>query len=148
MPLSDTLLHAAARDGLELDERWSFVGSRLHTACRVWTALCRQLRRIVAYFVGDRSADRARARRERIPADHRCRATRIDSWLADDEVFPRRIHRSTGKGAGETCHVERRNCTLHPRRGRFVRETLSLTQARPDARSYFAPVHHHNLSII
>ena len=49
-------------------------------------------------------------------------------WLAYDEVFPRRTHRSCGKGAGETCHVERWNCTLRQRLGRFVRKTLSFSK--------------------
>ena len=91
---------------LELDELWSFVGSKAN-ARWVWIALCRQTRQVVAYFVGDRSAQSARALRARIPPDYRCRATRSDWWLAYDETFPRRTHRSGGKGAGETCHVER-----------------------------------------
>ena len=66
--LSDTLLPAEAGDVLELDELWSFVGAKAN-ARWVWVALCRQTRQIVAYFVGDRSAQSARALRERIPLD-------------------------------------------------------------------------------
>ena len=112
---------------LELDELWSFVGSKAN-ARWVWIALCRQTRQVVAYFVGDRSAESARALRERLPPDYRRRATRSDLWLAYDEVFPRRTHRLCGKGAGETCHVERFNCTLRQRLGRFVRRTLSFSK--------------------
>ena len=112
---------------LELDELYSFVGSELNPRW-VWIALCRQTRRAVAYFVGDRSADSARALRERIPSNDRCRATRSDFWLADDEVFPRRTHRCTGKGEGQTCYVERWNNTLCQRLGRFVRRTLSFSK--------------------
>ena len=126
-PLSTTLLPAEVGNVLELDELWSFAGSKLHPRW-VWIALCRQTRQVVAYFVGDRSADSARALRERIPPDYRCRTTRSDWWLAYDEVFPRRTHRSCGKGAGETCHVERWNCTLRQRLGRFVRKTLSFSK--------------------
>lgn len=126
-PLSDTLLPAEKGDVLELDELWSFVGSKAN-ARWVWIALCRQTRQVVACFVGDRSAQSARALRERIPPDYRCRATRSDYWLAYDEVFPRRTHRCTGKGAGETCHVERFNNTLRQRLGRFVRKTLSFSK--------------------
>ena len=103
---------------------------------------------MVAYFVGDRSAESARALRERIPADYRGRATRSDWWLAYAEVFPRRTHRSSGKGAGETCHVERWNCTLRQRLGRFVRKTLSFSKCNrmhEAARRLF--VHHYNLSL-
>ena len=76
----------------ELDELWSFAGSK-ENARWVWIALCRQTRQVVAYFVGDRSAQSARALRERIPPDYWRRATRSDFWLAYDEVFPWRTHR-------------------------------------------------------
>ncbi len=112
---------------LELDELWSFVGSKAN-ARWVWIAFCRQTRQVVAYFVGDPSAESARAPRERIPLDYRCRATRSDSWRAYDEVFPRRTHRLCDKGEGETCHVERWNNTLRQRLGRFVRKTLSFSK--------------------
>ena len=127
-PLSETLLPAEAGDVLELDELWSFVGSKLNPRW-VWIALCRQTRQVVAFFAGDRSAESARALRERIPPDYRCRATRSDFWLAYEEVFPRRTHRLCNKSEGETCHVERWNCTLRQRLGRFVRKTLSFSKS-------------------
>ena len=134
-------------DVLELDELWSFVGSKAN-ARWVWIALCRQTRQVVAYFVGDRSAESAHALRERIPADYRCRATRSDWWLAYSEVFPRRTHRSSGKGAGETCHVERWNCTLRQRLGRFVRKALSFSKCeRMHETALRLFVHHYNLSL-
>ena len=112
---------------LELDELWSFVGSKINVRW-VWVALCRQTRQIVAFFVGDRSAESARALRERIPTDYRCRATRSDFWLAYEEVFPRRTHRMCGKGEGQTNHAERFFCTLRQRLGRFVRKMLSFSK--------------------
>ena len=131
-PLSDTLLPAEKGDVLELDELWSFVAAK-ENARWVWIALCRQTRQVIAYFVGDRSAESARALRARIPADYRRRATRSDFWLADAEVFPRRTHRLCGKGAGETCYVERWNCTLRQRLGRLRAQESVLFQVRPDA---------------
>ena len=80
-PLSTTLLPAEAGHVLELDELWSSAGSKLN-ARWVWVALCRQARQVVACFVGDRSAQSARALRERIPPAYRCRAPRSDCWLA------------------------------------------------------------------
>ena len=138
--MSETLLPAEAGDVLELDELWSFVGSKANPRW-VWIACCRQTRQIVAFFVGDRSAESARALRERIPADYRCRASRNDFWLAYEEVFPRRTHRLGAKSEGETNHVERWNCTLRQRLGRFVRKTLSLFQVRAHARTRLAPVY-------
>ena len=125
--MSETLLPAEIGDVLELDELWSFVGSKAN-ARWVWIALCRQTRQIVAFFVGDRSAEGARSLRERIPPDYRCRATRSDLWLAYEGVFPKRTHRLCGKAEGETNHVERWNCTLRQRLGRFVRKTLSFSK--------------------
>ena len=126
-PLSTTLLPAEASDILELDELWSFAGSKANPRW-VWVALCRQTRQVVAYLVGDRSADSARALRERIPPDYRCRSTRSDFWLPYEEVFPKRTHRMCGKAEGQTNHVERWNCTLRQRLGRFVRKTLSFSK--------------------
>ena len=95
-----------------------------------------------------RSADSARALRARIPAGYRRQATRSDFWLAYDEVFPRRTHRLCDKGKGETCHVERWNCTLRQRLGRFVRRTLSFSKCeRMHQVAVRLFVHHYNLSL-
>ncbi len=145
--MSETLLPAEGGDVLELDELWSFVGSKANPRW-LWIALCRQTRQVVAYFIGDRSADSARALRQRIPPDYRRRATRSDFWLAYDEAFPRRTHRLCGKGARETCHVERWNCTLRQRLGRFVRKTLSFSKCdRMHQVAVRLFVHHYNLSL-
>ena len=112
---------------LELDELWSFVGSKLNVRW-VWIALCRQTRQIVACFVGDRSAESARALRAAIPPECRCRATRSDFWLAYEEVFPWRTHRMCGKDEGQTNKGEGFLCTLRQRLGRFVRKTLSFSK--------------------
>ena len=145
--MSATLLPAEVGDVLELDELWSLVGSKLNPRW-VWIALSRQTRQVVAYFVGDRSADAAHALRERIPADYRRRASRSSFWLAYDEVFPKRTRRSCGKAEGETCYVERWNCTLRQRLGRFVRRTLSFSKReRMHNVALRLFVHHYNLSL-
>ena len=147
LPLSETLLPAESGDVLELDGRWSFVGSKFNSRW-VWITLYRQTRQVVAYFVGDRSTDGARALRERIPPDYRRRASRSDFWLAYDEVLPRRLHRLCGKAEGETCHVERFNCTLRQRLGRSVRRTLSFSECeRMQNAALRLFVHHDNLSL-
>jgi hypothetical protein len=45
------------------------------------------------------------------------------------KVFPKATHRMVGKEAGETCHMERWNCTLRQRLARFVRKTLSFSKS-------------------
>ena len=57
--LADTLLAGAKGDVLELDELWSFVASKAN-ALWLWLALCRRTGQVVAYTLGDRSAEGAR----------------------------------------------------------------------------------------
>jgi len=40
-----------------------------------------------------------------------------------------RANESHGKETGETAHVERWNCTLRQRLGRFIRETISFSKS-------------------
>ena len=68
--LEATLLAAQPDDLLELDELWSFVRTKRNQRW-LWIALCRRTRQVVAYFVGDRSADSCRALRQRIPQSYR-----------------------------------------------------------------------------
>ena len=51
-----------------------------------------------------------------------------DFWSAYAEVVPQEQHRATGKGDGQTCHIERFNNILRQRLGRFVRRTLSFSK--------------------
>jgi IS1 family transposase len=65
----------------------------------------------------------------KIPASYKRCHTFSDFWDAYAKVFPKATHRSVGKGAGETCHMGRWNCTLHQRLARFVRKTLSFSKS-------------------
>ncbi len=51
---ADSIDHAQDDDVLELDELWSFVGSKKRQVW-LWIALCRRTRQVVAYTLGDRS---------------------------------------------------------------------------------------------
>ena len=57
--LAETLEPARLDDVLELDELWSFVLKKSNKQW-IWIALCRRTRQVVAYCVGDRSADSCR----------------------------------------------------------------------------------------
>ena len=52
-----------------------------------------------------------------------------DFWAAYAKVLPPEQHRATGKGGGQTCHIERFNSILRQRLARFVRRTLSSSKS-------------------
>lgn len=113
---------------LELDELWSFVLKRANKRW-IWIALCRQTRQVVAFVIGDRSAQTCRKLWEKIPAAFRDAACFSDFWEAYQLVIPSEQHRAVGKESGETAHVERWNNTLRQRLARFVRKTLSFSKS-------------------
>jgi len=125
--LSQTLVPAQTEDVLELDEMWSFVRFRKNKRW-VWLAQCRRTRQIVAYAIGDRSEVTCRLLWERVPATYKRGVLYTDFWSAYAEVLPEGQHRATGKGAGQTCHIERFNGILRQRLARFVRRTLSFSK--------------------
>ncbi len=126
--LEATWLAAEPDDLLELDELWSFMRTRRNQRW-LWVALCRRTRQIVAYFVGDRSADSYRAWRQRIPQSYRACCSCRDFWEAYQLAFDAATYRAVGKETGETDHVERWNNTLRQRLARFVRKTLAFSKS-------------------
>ena len=95
----------------------------------LWTAICRRTRQIVAFVIGDRSAETCRLLWNKIPNENRQCQTFSDFWDAYDNVFPKETHRRVGKDTGETCHMERSNCALRQKLARYVRKTLSFSKA-------------------
>ncbi len=125
--LKKTLVKAKKQDVLELDELWSFVQKRQNKRW-VWLAQCRRTRQIVAYAVGDRSETTCALLWSRIPKRYKPCLLYTDFWSAYAKVLPQEQHQATGKGAGQTCHVERFNNILRQRMARFVRRTLSFSK--------------------
>ena len=128
-PLERTL--APASEGgevLELDELWSFVLKRKNKRW-VWLALCRSTRQVVAYAIGNRGEATCRLLWQRIPESYRRGELYSDFWESYQRVLPKERHRPVGKSEGQTNHVERWNCTLRQRLGRFVRKTLSFSKS-------------------
>ncbi len=123
-------LAPAARDGevLELDELWSFVLKRENKRW-IWLALCRRTRQVVAYAIGNRGEQTCRVLWKRVPESYRKGVLYSDFWESYRKVLPQGQHRAVGKESGQTNHVERWNCTLRQRLGRFVRKTLSFSKS-------------------
>lgn len=65
---------------------------------------------------------------ERVPPAYKGGLLYTDFWAAYAEVLPQEQHRATGKGAGQTCHIERFNTVLRQWLGRLVRRTLSFSK--------------------
>jgi insertion element IS1 protein InsB len=131
-PLSETLVQPDENDDsatiLEIDELWSFVDNKGNKVW-IWIALCRKTRQIVARAVGDRSENTCRILWKSIPASYRGGHCYTDFWAAYQAVIPQEQLSQVGKETGETAHVERWNCTLRQRIGRFVRKTLSFSKS-------------------
>ena len=108
--IAETLLPAKADDVLELDEVWSFVFRRSNKRW-LWTAICRRTKQIVAAVVGDRSAETCQKLWSLIPESYRRCHTLSDFWSAYEKVFDEETHRSVGKEAGETAHMEEQHLT-------------------------------------
>jgi len=117
-------------DVLELDELWSFVGTKANQRW-LWIALCRRTRQVGAYFIGDRSAESCWFLWHWIPAPYRSCRTFSDFWEAYQTIFGTLApdHQSVGKESGATAHVERWNNTLRQRLARFVRKTLAFSKS-------------------
>jgi len=127
LPLAATLTPAQSDDALELDELWSFVLRRKDKRW-VWLAQCRRTRQIVAYALGSRGEEACRLLWQSVPCAYKVGLLYTDFWAAYAEVLPEAQHRATGKGAGQTCHIECFNNILRQRLARFVRKTLSFSK--------------------
>ncbi len=114
---------------VEMDELWSFVGSKQHVTW-IWLALDRETRRIIGMAVGDRSSATCRQLWASLPPLYRQRAIiYTDHWDAYAAVLPSKRHRAVDKGSGETNHIERFNNTLRQRCSALVRRTLSFSRS-------------------
>jgi len=78
---------------------------------------------------GKRGEETCRELWGRIPEGYREGSFYSDFWESYQKVFPEDRHRPVGKESGQTGRVERWNCTLRQRLGRFVRKTLSFSKS-------------------
>ena len=129
-PLIDTIAKLEKGDVLEVDEMWTFGGSKKNKRW-LWTVMCRRTRQIIAFVIGDHSKKSCQKLWNRIPEGYRQCASFSDFWASYDNVFPSETHQSVGKETGETAHIERWYGTLRQRLARVVRQTLSFSKSEP-----------------
>jgi insertion element IS1 protein InsB len=115
-------------DEAEVDEMWSFVGTKTNRQW-VWIAMDASTRQVIAFHVGDRSSQSATALWETIPVRYQDQAIfYTEQYAVYTGVIPLARHRAISTLARKTNHVERFNCTLRQRVSRLVRETLSFSK--------------------
>jgi len=127
-PFRQSILPAQGDEVLELDELWSFVRHKGQKRW-LWIALSRRTRQIVAFVIGDRSAESCRKLWQRIPAEYRQGCSYSDFWHTYELLLSTGKHQMVGKESGQTAHVERWNGTLRQRLARYVRKTLSFSKS-------------------
>ena len=134
--------------GLQLDEMWSFVGSKANKQW-IWLALNPDNKQIVAFHVGGRGEKDARLFYDAIPSIFKQGNTAFftDYWKPYACVLDQDNHFSVGKDSGLTAYIERFNCTLRQRASRLVRKALSFSKSLEKhigALKYF--ICHYNLT--
>jgi insertion element IS1 protein InsB len=131
----------------EADEMWSFVKRKADKQW-IWIAMEAKTHQVIAFHVGDRSRDSAKALWANIPELYREQATfHTDQYEAYQGVIPAKRHKAITKKARKTNHIERFNNTLRQRISRLVRETLSFSKKLANhigAIKYF--ICHYNLT--
>jgi len=106
---------------------WSFVHHNKNKRW-VWLAQCRRTRQVIAYAIGDRGEKTCALLWKRLLKSYKATFFYSDFWEASQKVLPDAQHQATGKGEGQTCHIERYNNIIRQRLGRFVRKTLSFSK--------------------
>ncbi|MFN4147894.1 MAG: IS1 family transposase [Runella sp.] len=111
----------------EADELWSWVGKR-NNVYYVWLVMHKDSKQIVAFHVGDRSRESAKALWGKIPPEIKENGLfHTDDWDSYKTVIPEERHLYC-KQKKYTNHIERFNNTLRQRVSRLVRETLSFSK--------------------
>jgi insertion element IS1 protein InsB len=112
----------------EADEMWSFVQKKTNKQS-IWLAMDATTRQSIAFHVGDRSRESAKALWSEIPAVYQEHAIfHTDQYEVYNGVIPAERHKAITKQARKTNHIERFNNTLRQRLSRLVRATLSFSK--------------------
>src|SRR5215470_12081724 len=112
----------------EADEMGSFVQKKANKQW-IWMAMDATTRQMIAFHVGDRSRESAKALWGKIPQVYQEHAIfHTDQYEVYNGVIPAERHKAITKQARKTNHIERFNNTLRQRLARLVRETLSFSK--------------------
>jgi insertion element IS1 protein InsB len=96
----------------------------------LWTAISRTTRKIVAFYIGDRSEKSCIELWNRVPEGLKNGYTFSDFWKPYQKIIKSFKHESVGKDSGKTNHMERWNNTLRQWLGRYTRKTLSFSKSQ------------------
>jgi IS1 family transposase len=121
-------LPAKAGDVLELDEQWSFVGSK-KTQYWLWLALCRRTMQVVAYHLGERTIESFDEFYNKIPPDYAACFSKSDRWQGYKRIHPW-YHKRCHKKDGETNCIEGFNNKSRQRIGRLTRKTCAFSKSK------------------
>jgi insertion element IS1 protein InsB len=112
----------------EADAMWSFVQKKANKHW-IWLAMDATTRQIIAFHVGNRSRESAKALWSEIPEAYQEHAiSHTDQYEVYRGVIPAERHKAITKQARQTNHIERFNNTLRQRLARLVRATLSFSK--------------------
>ena len=112
----------------EVDELCSFVHKKANKQW-LWLAVDARTRDAIAFHVGDRSKESARALWDALPPVYQENATFFtDAYASYEGVIPEDRHRVVTKASRLTNHVERLNGTIRQRVSRLVRSALSFSK--------------------
>ena len=81
-----------------------------------------------AHCGGERLHSNGHAKNGKLRSAYKTGLVFTDFWEAYQKVVPQEQHRATGKGDGQTNHIERFNNVLRQRLAWFVRQTLSFSK--------------------
>jgi insertion element IS1 protein InsB len=109
---------------LELDEFWSFVGSKRRPRW-TWYAIDRQRRRVVAFVNGRRTDESGRELCRKL-ARARVNTYRTDKWPTYARCLLRCRHHTSKEG---TCRIERHHLNFRTRIKRLQRRTICYSRS-------------------
>lgn len=125
-PFKATIETAKSEDLLEIDEIFTFIHMKINEI-RIWIVQRRLTRQTFSFHTGDGSIDACKRLWHKLRTEY-LHCFSFSDFCAFYKCIPKVPHKKVGKGAGQTCHVERFNNSIRQRFSRMVRKTLSFSK--------------------